>query len=868
MRQYITRRGIGKSLFLLGAAVVVTMLIAPDLNLVPVRYKEGDIIPQDIVISDNINLEDVRSTDARRQEALADLPEVFDYEPRQRARTVAAVHSAYEQLRGGLDTIARKHAEARSTLQENSRQRILAMIERQDALALQSRLAYAKRLLVAEIGRLSEDGASAGQSERLQKLRFDLLAVDGQVAVVQQNLALLDGRMAQLKETGTSLVQAGERLAEEETQTLAGMKAEFEKTLGITVDDSTFRILKEAQFSPDLERMVINLLDPLLNQLIVATRESLPAGQKGIQLQNLETKKLERFDNLTSIAQLEDVRRELNRRGQELDLREGRGVSGAAEAVIAVAQRLVRPNLTANKGDTERLRSELRNAVSPVYFSMKKGDVVARAGDIATAQQVEVIRALNAYNLSNPKYPQIVGTFLIVVLALFLGYQLIVLRETRGPRGTRRRLLLALLLVIPLVLAQLVLWIVPPLTTVYDFIPASSFNYLIPAALTSMLAGILLGFEVAIFTGFAASLFLAILLGNSLSVFIYAMMGSIVAAMPMRNFETRSAIWEHGARVSAINVPVILVLHLLEQSPVGWHIAVDMGAGLVNGLGVALLTSTILPLMEKLFDITTNLRLLELSNMNHPALKELAVRAPGTYHHSIVVGNLSESVAGGIRANALLVRVASLYHDIGKMLCPLYFVENQHQRNYHDDLPAKTSARIIINHVKDGLELARRYKLGQAINDILAQHHGDSLVRYFFHKAQEEEEADASQPMEEEDFHYPGPKPQTKEAGLVMLADVTEAAIRSLDDPSAEDIREMVQKLASRVYKEGQLDESGLTFNDLNYIEKSFTRLLLSIHHHRISYPELKVMGQGKFDSHHDETAAASDAVDDRRASS
>jgi len=868
MRHFLTRRGIGKGLFLLGAALVVTVLIAPDLNLVPVRYKEGDIIPQDIVISDNINLEDVRSTESRRQEALADLPEVFDYDPRQRTRTVTAVRSAFAQLRSGLDAIARKRAEARTNLQENSRQRILTLLDRQDALALQARLAYEKRLLVAEIGRLSEDGSAAGQSERLQKLRFDLLAVDGQGAVVQQNLALLDTRIAQLAESATALVQARERLAEEETQALAGMKADFEKALGITVDDSTFRILKEAQFSPELERMVVNLLDPLLNQLIVASRENLPAAQKGIQLQNLETKKLERFDNLAAIAQLEDVRREINRRGQELDLREGRGVSGAAEAVIALAQRLVRPNLTANKGDTERLRSELRDSVSPVYFSMKKGDVVAKAGDIATAQQVEVIRALNAYNLSNPKYPQIVGTFLIVVLALFLGYQLIIVRETRGPRGTRRRLLLALLLVIPLVLAQLLLWIVPPLTTVYDFIPGSSFNYLIPAALTAMLAGILLGFEVAIFTGFAASLFLAILLGNSLSVFIYAMMGSIVAAIPMRHFETRSAIWEHGARVSAINVPVILVLHLLEQSPLGWNIAVDMGAGLLNGLGVALLTSTILPLFEKLFDITTNLRLLELSNMNHPALKELAVRAPGTYHHSIVVGNLSESVAGGIGANALLVRVASLYHDIGKMLCPLYFVENQHQRNYHDDLPAKTSARIIINHVKDGLELARRYKLGRAIIDILAQHHGDSLVRYFYHKAQEEEEADGTQALEEEDFHYPGPKPQTKEAGLVMLADVTEAAIRSLDDPSADDIREMVQKLASRVYMEGQLDESGLTFNDLNFIEKSFTRLLLSIHHHRISYPELKVVGQGKFDSKDDETAAASAAVDDRRASS
>ena len=183
--------------------------------------------------------------------------------------------------------------------------------------------------------------------------------------------------------------------------------------------------------------------------------------------------------------------------------------------------------------------------------------------------------------------------------------------------------------------------------------------------------------------------------------------------------------------------------------------------------------------------------------MNHPALKELSVRAPGTYHHSIVVGNLAESAAEGIAANALLVRVASYYHDLGKMLCPLYFVENQNNRNYHDDLPARTSAQIIISHVKNGAEIAKRHRLGKAIGDILEQHHGTGLVRYFFHKAQEEQ-ADLGQPPQETDFRYPGPKPQTKESGLVMLADVTESAARSLEDPSEDAIRQMVKKQATR----------------------------------------------------------------------
>ena len=843
------RKNLFKLLLLLGASVLVTILIAPNLNLVPARYKEGDIIPQDIIISDNVTLKDERSTDLRRQEALADFPPVYDFDPRLRAATIDAVRAAFKQARERLGEQLRARTDSLARVRQNSKDRLTALAQRKDNQLRLHRLGNEKALLVSEVGQLSEvPTPDETQLERLQKARFDLLTIDAQIVDAEQNGAQLTARSEQLDKAAGELQTAHQRIIADETQALQVMKAEFEKTLRITVEEATFSVLRDAQFNQELERSVALLLSPALEARIVTAKESLAGQPKVIQIQNLGTGQLERFEALDTVADVPGVRAEVNRRGQEMEITASRSVAPAREAVIALAQRLVRPTLTENKGESERLKAELQNSVSPVFFNMKKGTVVAKAGDSATAQQVEIIKALNAYNLSNPKYPQIIGTFLIVLLSLALVYQLINRRTVRmGPKGMPRMILLALLVLAPLVLSQLLLWLVPPLTTVYDSIPARSFNFLLPAALTAMLGGILMGFEVGVYLGFAVSLFVAILLGNSLPVFIFAMMGSVVAAIPMRHFETRSAIWEQGLRVSAINVPVLLVLALLEQTPLSWTLALDLGMGIANGLLVSLLTSTLLPLVERVFDITTNLRLLELSNMNNAALKELAVRAPGTYHHSIVVGNLSESVAESVKANPLLVRVASLYHDLGKMMCPLYFVENQHQRNYHEDLPAKTSARIIINHVKDGIELAKRYRLGKAITDIIAQHHGDSIVRFFVHTAQEEQ-ADVPNPLDKDDFHYVGPKPQTKEAGVVMLADVTEAAIRSLDDPSQDTIREMVQKLATRVYMEGQLDESGMTFNDLNYIEKSFTKLLLSIHHHRISYPELKVLGDGKRD--------------------
>jgi cyclic-di-AMP phosphodiesterase PgpH len=838
MKVQITRDGLRKLGLLIALAVAITIMIAPNFSLVPARYVEGDIIPENIIIGDNVTLVDERSTDVRRQEALANFPPIYDFDPKLKDRTLATVSAAFNQMREGLAARRKAMAEAAEKVRRNSLAQIDATVAVDDVRSRLQILNRESRYLINEIGGLADlDNPDPKQVLRLDKLRFDAMAVDAQKTSTRQESEQLDARLEQLRQESQKLQDDERRVRQGEGQTVQNMRGEFERLLGITLEEPAFRLLYDAQFNKDLEQNVRQLLSAVYNQKIVASRESFAVGRDAIQIQSLDTNKLERFEALDSVVEVQQVRDRIDKVSQDLKL------SGDAlpyrEGMVSLAQRLVRPNLTENKGETERQKQELIKNLSPVYFNMKKGDVVARTGDVATAQQVEIIKALNAYNLKNPKYPQIIGTFLIVLLALGLSYRL-VLHRGLGVGGFSRLLLMALLILVTLLCAQAILLVVPALTTIYDFIPHSTFNYLIPGALTAMLAGILLPIEIAIFLGFVVSLCLAILLGNSLPYFLFAMMGSFVASVPLEHYESRFSLWKQGLRISGMNVVVLAVLTLLEQNPPNWQLVLDLGAAALNGLGVAFLTATALPLIEKVFDITTNLRLLELANMNHPALKELSVRAPGTYHHSIVVGNLSDSAAAGIQANPLLVRVASYYHDLGKMLCPLYFVENQGKKNYHDDLPARTSARIIVNHIKDGLEIARRHKLGRAIMDIIAQHHGDSLVRYFFHKAQEEQ-GDLGEPLDESEFRYPGPKPQSKESGLVMVADVTEAATRSLSDPSPESIRQMVQKLTTRVYMEGQLDESGMTFNDLNFIEKTFTKMLISIHHHRIAYPELNV---------------------------
>lgn len=263
-----------------------------------------------------------------------------------------------------------------------------------------------------------------------------------------------------------------------------------------------------------------------------------------------------------------------------------------------------------------------------------------------------------------------------------------------------------------------------------------------------------------------------------------------------------------------------------------------------GGVGAGIITTGFAPVVEIAFDYTTDIKLLELANLDRPILRRLMIEAPGTYHHSIIVGTMVEAAASEINANPLLAKVCGYYHDIGKIKKPLYFVENQaNGKNKHDKLAPSMSSLILISHIKDGVEIARKNKLGGVIADTINQHHGTSLIRYFYEKAQQIKGKDS---VKIGDFRYPGPKPQTKEAGLVMLADVVEAASRTLENPTPARIQGLVQNLINNVFSDGQLDNCELTLKDLHNIAKSFNKILNGIHHHRIEYTENPVVNIGK----------------------
>jgi len=305
-----------------------------------------------------------------------------------------------------------------------------------------------------------------------------------------------------------------------------------------------------------------------------------------------------------------------------------------------------------------------------------------------------------------------------------------------------------------------------------------------------------------------------------------------------------------GLFLGMINMVAIFCLNLITGNILN-DLLLKLIMGFVGGITTGILVAGITPLFESVFGFITDIKLLELANLNQPLFQRMIIEAPGTYHHSIIVSSLAESAAEAIGANSLLVKVSSFYHDIGKMKKPLYFIENQQNSdNRHDKLSPKMSGLIIISHVKDGCELAEEAKLGRPIINIIRQHHGTSMVSYFYDKAKKDKD-ESIRSLSESDFRYPGPKPQTKEAGLIMLADVIEASSRTLSNPTPARIKSLVRERIEGIYMDGQLDECELTLSNLNTIAETFTKILTGIFHHRVDYPEhAQKEGNGKKDSH------------------
>lgn len=384
-----------------------------------------------------------------------------------------------------------------------------------------------------------------------------------------------------------------------------------------------------------------------------------------------------------------------------------------------------------------------------------------------------------------------------------------------------------------LFLLGMLLLFVPIITRVLLFAHAPT--YFMPQAFAPMACAILLGTAPAFMMAVASSFLCSMMTGGNAQVAFIYFLSSAVGLYAVRRIHKRIDLMRAGLYVGLVSFISIVGFDLLTIADAKSTIS-DGLWGLAGGFFASSLLMIAVPIFEYAFNITTDITLLELSNTNHPLLKELLLKAPGTYQHSLVVGNLAEVACEVVGANALLSRVASYYHDIGKIENSEYFSENQSGGSEHDKLSPTMSNLIIINHVKRGVELAKKYRLNRAIIDFIGEHHGTGLI-YFFYKRALEEIEDLDE-VKEESFRYPGPKPQTKEIAILLLADSVEAASRALVNPTAPRLAALVKRVINNKFIDGQLDECELTLKDLNRIAEAFLRVLLSIYHTRVSYSE------------------------------
>jgi cyclic-di-AMP phosphodiesterase PgpH len=432
----------------------------------------------------------------------------------------------------------------------------------------------------------------------------------------------------------------------------------------------------------------------------------------------------------------------------------------------------------------------------------------------------------------NPTPGSFIGGGLMAFVLLFIFYRDIMRYRPSYVANYNMLLLLALMIVSTLLIGRFSEYLFHNLSI--GFISPETVKYGIPVAAGAMLVTLLFDFHTAIIFSFTISLFTGYWLNDSLYPF-YAFVGSLTAAFSVIRCKKRSALLRGGLYVTIANVLIVLILYLSRDELFTHVVPSAVTFAIFSGIATSAIVSLLLPFLEYAFKVTTDISLLELLDLNQPLMKNLMISAPGTYHHSVIVGNLVEAASEDVGVNPLLARVSSYYHDIGKVKMPDYFIENQVvSQSKHFKLTPHMSSMIIINHVKEGVELAKQYKLPQSIIDIIRQHHGNSLITYFYEKAKEQDEGNTPT---EEDYRYPGPKPQTRVAALVMMADAVEAASKVLTDPTPARISALVDKIINRIFLEGQLDECELTLKDISEIKKRFTYILTGIFHKRIDYP-------------------------------
>ncbi|MBQ7585031.1 MAG: HDIG domain-containing protein [Desulfovibrionaceae bacterium] len=614
-----------------------------------------------------------------------------------------------------------------------------------------------------------------------------------------------------------------QNLSEEEKEILNKFRQEISPALAE-------EILPELA-KPEVQHVLINKIFPFIlkkmSSGMVSDIRSANVGRAGILIRDLDAQRDILRPEVSLLPDVQTMLAELS-----VKLRQDPKLSPSAKQQLNVLFSTTLPpaSLTLNQEATKRREEDIRASIGPVYYTVQKGEVIVHKGEKVTREQQIKLQAFFQSNVQFIAWDKTIGTFILALL--FAGGFFMAPSGKPGTTLTSRDIIFisSLLLLfglgalgaylLSLNLGHRYLSIIIALFPVASCVGITSTiftarRYCTMGLLVSFFSTLLLHAQWQIFIAY----FLSCMLFNWLIVLAYSRQDAIFSLFPFALGQ--SLIW--------------MGLLALSQVPLEFY-SQQLICILISSFLSLFLLFAISPILEMLFGYSTRFRLMELMSLEQPLMQQLMVTAPGTYHHSLIVANMVEAGAKAIGANSLLCKVAALYHDIGKTTYPEYFIENQYGgANRHDKLAPSMSALILLSHVKKGVELAKQYKLGNEISDIIQQHHGTRIMQFFYQKALKMGE----NPIES-DYSYPGPRPQTKESAIIMLADSVEASSRTLTDPTPARIKNHIDKIVKGIFAEGQLDESELTFKDLHHLSVNFQRILTGIFHQRIAYPDSK----------------------------
>ena len=531
------------------------------------------------------------------------------------------------------------------------------------------------------------------------------------------------------------------------------------------------------------------------------------------------------------------------RRNLELRILNLTGWTQEQKTALALALvPLIRPNVVLDQTATATARENEANQIQPVVITLKRNQVLAREGDTVTSSMLSQIAAIKNTGFAGRPFQNFIGLLIAVIAIYWAAWKFTEHRSSSSSVMLSKYRAFALVgsaLLVETVLMKVGFIFgdsVAAQRANAPFNDPTIWNFAIPFAAGAMLVAMLVDTQLAFLTGIITALFAGILAPNGMQKALYAMISCSAAVYGIGRYRERQSVTLAGLLVGGINVVMALALIAYSQQPLDLNtFLLAIGCALAGGLLTAVFTAGGLPINESVFGILTDVKLLELSNADLPVLGQLALRAPGTNQHSHAVGQLAEDACRAVGANSLLARIGALYHDIGKLAAPEYFVENQQGTNPHDRLRPQQSAKIITSHVTYGARLAKEIGLPDKIKDFIPQHHGTRTLHYFLRKAQAQ--AKPNEVIDETEFRYPGPKPQFKEAAIMMLADSCEAAARSLARPDPENIRAIVLKIVDAIISDGQLDECNITLQELTVIREAMISALTAIYHARIDYP-------------------------------